>query len=85
MSCTVAGADCEMVPPDPDPEFTGQLLAAATRLAAGGPMCRLLTWATGRAVGRVRLAAAEASSWRVVARGRGRRAGVEFHRLTPCL
>jgi hypothetical protein len=83
LTCTIADVRCDMVPPDPAPEFTGQLLAAARRLAATGPLARLWAWVTGGAVGRIRLVAAQgASDWCVVSWGHGRLAGVEFYRLS---
>jgi hypothetical protein len=84
LSCIIGETRFAMVPPDPDPEFTNQLLAAARRLATTGPVGRLRAWAAGGGVGRLRLVAAgEESEWCVVSWGSGEVAGVEFLRLSP--
>ena len=68
----------------PDAGSGRQMLTAALRLAAPGPVARLWACVACSAVGRVKLVAASGESeWCVECWGRAGMAGVEFLRLSP--
>ncbi len=82
LSYIVGGVRYGLLPPDA--ESGRRLLAEARRLAAPGSLARFRAWASGHAVGRLRLVAASGESeWLTVFWGRDRWAGVEFLRLSP--
>jgi hypothetical protein len=84
LYCVIWDTRVDMAPPEVDAWWIDRLLAGARRLAVTGPLGRLRAWATGGAVGCIRvIAESAASDWCVVVWGRGPLAGVEFFRLSP--